>query len=462
MILLSILLQSFAPVTAQVYYPVDTLQYSGNVDKFINLVIISDGYLNTELTKFHYDAAVFDSSFFMEPPFINYKNYFNIFSIDVPSPESGAKHPGTAPDCGSAIPPVPISNPNNYFGSTFDYAYIHRLVVPQYTYLVMNVLADNLPQYDIALVLVNSPYYGGSGGYYATSTTDDASTEISKHEIGHSFADLADEYWSGYFGEMPNMTQQSDPSLIRWKNWLNFNGIGIYPYPSHSDWFKPSHNCKMEFLYNLFCSVCTEALVETIHNLVNPVLSFTPDNTTVVPAQNDPILFSLKTIKPVPNTLRRRWHLDGSPFGYNVDSVYLDAGTLSFGLHHMDAMVIDTISLSRDSLHSIDHLYTIQWDIGKYPEGITIKGNSNVFMVNAWPNPFTEKLLITYQADRAASMGIDILDNNGRLIRTIQTAKEEDGRHQVSLAEDLFGSAGLYFIRFTMDGITYNKPVIHR
>ena len=152
-------------------------------------------------------------------------NYFNVFTIEVPSVESGTNHPGTSPD--PDCQQVPISTANNYFGSSFDISAIHRLVCIEHEDSAANVLATNFPEYDIVLVIVNSPYYGGSGGYYTVTTTDENTGEVSLHEIGHSFGNLADEYWSGYPWEAPNETKNSDPLTIRWKNWLYDNGIEI-------------------------------------------------------------------------------------------------------------------------------------------------------------------------------------------------------------------------------------------
>ena len=79
-------------------FDVDTLAFNGNSDKHINLVILSDGYRQSELTKFITDATNFTNGFFNEVPFSNYKKYFNVFIIKVPSNQSGASHPGTATD----------------------------------------------------------------------------------------------------------------------------------------------------------------------------------------------------------------------------------------------------------------------------------------------------------------------------------------------------------------------------
>ena len=98
-------------------YKVDTLLYNGDISKYINIVILGDGYISSELTKYNTDAASFMNNFLLaQSPYKQYKNYFNVFTIEVPSPESGVKHPRTASDCSS----LPASNPNNFYGSSFD------------------------------------------------------------------------------------------------------------------------------------------------------------------------------------------------------------------------------------------------------------------------------------------------------------------------------------------------------
>jgi len=89
------------PLFAQ-KFDVDTLVYNGNSNQYINLVILGDGYTNAEMTKFSTDATKFKDYFFQKAPYSNYKNYFNVFIIKTPSPESGVKHPGMSSDCGSA------------------------------------------------------------------------------------------------------------------------------------------------------------------------------------------------------------------------------------------------------------------------------------------------------------------------------------------------------------------------
>ena len=52
------------------------------------------------------------------------------------------------------------------------------------------------------------------------------------HELGHTVADLADEYFAGasYAHEYANMTAESDPEKVKWSRFIGKNGIGVYEY----------------------------------------------------------------------------------------------------------------------------------------------------------------------------------------------------------------------------------------
>ena len=165
-ILFCLLTVSHLDVAAQVY-PKDTVMLNGRHTNRINLAYLADGYQTSELNLFKTNVNTINASLFNTVPFSQYKNFFNAFAIGVSSNASGAKHPGTASDEGTV--PQPILNPDNHFLSTFDTYSIHRLLVPQNDTAIANVLATNLPDYDQVFMVVNSPYYGGSGGTYSTA-----------------------------------------------------------------------------------------------------------------------------------------------------------------------------------------------------------------------------------------------------------------------------------------------------
>ena len=350
-------------VQAQVF-DVDTLQYQGNLSAYINIVIIGDGYTVAEQTKFVNDANRFKNYFFDQPPYAYYKNYFNVFVIKVPSPESGVKHPHTAGDCPDSMP---AANPNNYFGSTFDRSGIHRLVAFTNTVAIGRILSRNFPLYDQVVVLANSNYYGGSGGTYPVATVNSASNEIAVHEIGHSFAGLADEYWAGagYGAENANRTQEGDPLLVKWKNWLGINGIGIFNYGGRaplSIWYRPHEGCKMQYLGRPFCSVCTEAIIERIHSLVQPVISSLPTDTLLL--RPDTLQkFSAALVKPQPNTLKTQWLINGQVVASAQDSIAVMPGLFTLDTNTVTLTVVDTSVLLRTDEHFSRHVYSVSWKV---------------------------------------------------------------------------------------------------
>ena len=140
-VILFLLLMTKAGFTQE--FPVDTIWFGGDTDKHINIVVLGDGYLETQLETYTEDVEKFIGDWFSQSPFKEYKNFFNVFSIPVPSEEEGA-----------SLDPDKLIN--NYFGSSFNSHGIERLLVPQHAFKVSSVLASSFPNYDQVVMLVNS------------------------------------------------------------------------------------------------------------------------------------------------------------------------------------------------------------------------------------------------------------------------------------------------------------------
>ncbi len=350
-------------------FPTETVLDNGLASKRIKFVFLSDGYQSSEFPSFINKVDMFKTYIFTQSPFLEYQNFFNIYAVKVPSVDSGCNHSGTAPDENTSGG-QPISVVNTYFNSKFDTQYdneeIHRYVVPQDTAAVFSVAASNLPNYNQIFVICNSPYYGGSGGSdvsgISTSTTHSDSPEVVVHEIGHSFGNLADEYeidGPGQ-GELPNRTQNTNPSTMKWKNWLGTNGVGIYQIGAFP-WYRPHQSCKMRQLYAPFCSVCTEAIVNSIYQLVTPIYSYTPtiNNVTVTSNTN----FSAVLTQPIPNTLVSDWKLNGTSIASNVSDVNITPAQLSTGTNTLTLYVTDATTLSRSYLPNSGYVFSQTWTI---------------------------------------------------------------------------------------------------
>lgn len=448
-------LTSFAQVLG-----VDTLIKTGPIDKRINLVFMSDGYTSTEMPQFILDATNTSTYLLSQAPFSNYKNYFNVYAVKVASPQSGITHAGTATDV--AEPQSPVMTVTNNFDTKFDNYGIHRLIYAMNPAAVYSVVAQAFPNYDQLVILGNSPEYGGAGGAFAVSSTHSSAQEIVVHEMGHSFAGLADEYFAGpgNAGELPNMTAASNTNNVKWSAWVGQQGVGIYPHdtsPPGSNWFKPHKNCKMEFLNSPFCAVCKQTIVEKIHSLVNPIDAVVPDNSiTLVPA-NDSLWFKGVFVKPIPNTLKTIWDVNSGQIAVNKDSVMIPDFWLMQGGNMVTLTVKDTTILSKDTAHVTQHIYSASWLVSYSTVGM--KEVKALVQLSIFPNPTQDFLTIDYQLNEAAEVSWCVSDMSGKVV--LQEAPTKAKADHYSKKLDLRSlSKGNYIVSLKLNQHTINHTII--
>ena len=433
-------------------FDVEAIKVSGDNDKRINLVFMGDGYTVAELDKFIADATTFSGSLFSQSPFSNYADYFNVYTIKVPSNESGTDHPGTATDV--TEPVFAVENKDTYFNTSFDTANIHRLLYTYSSAIVYNVLADNFPQYDQPIIIVNSPEYGGAGGPYATSSTGNSADEIVIHEIGHSLFDLKDEYYPGdaLAAEAINMTQETDPNLVRWKNWIGSNGVGIYTHSGSgnaSNWKRPHQNCKMRYLGVPFCAVCKEGMIEKIHSLVSPIDSYIPDD-NAINNPTFPLDFQLNLIKPNPNTLESEWTLNGSSFATNEDAISIEETDLVEGANTLTSVVHDNSPFLRVDNHDNFHIYTVSWTIYYTALSIEeIESNTDTFNISLYPNPTEDLLNLKFESSNTSNLKVEILSVDGKRVKSIKLNNYETREVKLNRLD-----SGIYLVNF------YNNSIL--
>ncbi|WP_372753420.1 M64 family metallopeptidase [Mariniflexile sp.] len=429
-----ILLLSFQYTFAQVF-DTETIKNSGDNDKRINLVILSEGYRESELAKFKTNAINFTTELFNQSPFKEYANYFNVHIIKVASNQSGADHPGTStnPMETPTSPLTPVINVDTYFNATYDSFGSHRLLYYEIdgysannTQLkITNLLATNFPTYDQALILVNSAEYGGSGGEFPMAYTGSWGSKVIMHELGHSLFNLKDEYYPGdeLAAEAINMTQETNANLVKWKNWLNINGVGIHQYTCNSGncarWYKPHQNCIMESIDKSFCSVCKEGMVEKIHSLQSPIDSYIPVSNELI-SPLFPLEFQLNLIKPVPNTLKSNWVLNNINFASDLDAVSISETDLNEGMNTLTVSVNDETSLLKVNNHDTFHLYTITWNIDNSTLGIkNINSEIANYNISMFPNPTNDIVNLKFESDSNTDLKVDIVSLDGKMIKTV-------------------------------------------
>jgi hypothetical protein len=359
-------------IFAQFTFPVSTILDNGNTANRVKFVFLSDGYTASQLTNFNANVVTFKNYIFTQSPYKEYANFFNFYAIQVPSNQSGADHPANATDeSSSGSQPVAIAD--TYFGGTFDYASIHRLVVCTNYTAINNVLSTNFPTYNQAFLFVNSPYYGGSGGGSSVSTQNVNSSEVAIHEIGHSFGVLADEYEIGGQGERANRTKVTNPVEVRWKNWLGLENVGIFPI-NIEGWQRPHESCKMRYLGVPFCAVCKESILDKIYNLVKPIDATLPAGSTAT--ISGPTTFSASLILPNPNTIIAEWKLNGETIPSDFSNGRIAAGSttaivspsqLSAGANELVLYVTDETGLSKSFLPNTGYIFSKSWTLNSSP-----------------------------------------------------------------------------------------------
>lgn len=432
-------------IAAQVF-DVQTLKLSGDTDKRINLVILSEGYQSGELSQYITDATNFMNAMFSQPPFLEYANYFNVYAIKVPSNQSGSDHPGTAIDV--VEPASPITTADTYFNTSYDSYNIHRLLYSADYATINTVLANNFPAYDQALILVNSSVYGGSGGQFPFTSTGASASEIAIHELGHSLFNLKDEYYPGdaLAAEAINMTQETNTSLVKWKNWIGINSIGIYPYAASgtaASWNRPHQNCKMRYLGVPFCSVCLEGMVEKIHSLVSPIDSYTPTSNSIS-SPTFPLDFHLNLIKPIPNTLNSIWTLNASNFANNADDVSVLETDLIPGMNTLSVTINDATTLLKVDNHNTLHVYTVTWTIDYSGLSVTdITSDTANYKISMFPNPTNTAINFKLETEIKGYLKVDIVSLDGKKIKSVLLTN-----YQTNLVDISNLSTGIYLTNF--------------
>ena len=203
-------------------YRVKKVMDSGPASDNVDILIMGDGYRKKDRKKFHQDIKRYTNSLFDSAPFDSLKAKFNVWTINVISPDSGIDEPR--------------KNvwKHNKLGATFNSFDTERYVLT-FDNRTLHDIASLVP-YDVIYIIFNTPRYGG-GGIYNTFATCYTGTPVNQpdwwsdyvfvHEFGHSFAGLADEYYSSQvaYNEMypldiepweSNITTVSANSQAKW------------------------------------------------------------------------------------------------------------------------------------------------------------------------------------------------------------------------------------------------------
>jgi hypothetical protein len=380
---------------------------NGPADQRINIVFLSEGYLASQTNQFAADARAVLAKLLNTVPFDGYSNYFNAFSIFVPSVESGSDHPSRS------------IFKNTYFNSTYDSYGLARLVtIPpndrDSNYAngagkVDALLQDLMPQYDLISLIVNDTEYGGSGGWVSITSVNASSAEIAIHELGHTYSGLGDEYDSAYPGypdtEEPNTTRETDRSLLKWNDWVLADtpiptpetstygaAVGLFEGAHYhaTGWYRPKLDCKMKSLGVPFCEVCSEALVMSTYGLIRPIVSNSPSTVSPISLTSpETVRLSITCQQPATYNLKIQWFTNNVAVpGASNTSFLLASSGLQGGVNAVRAEATDpTPKVRNDPLQVLKDTRTWQVDVHARPMLEAIVSQKQIIL--SWPSSFT-------------------------------------------------------------------------
>ncbi|HEX8280667.1 MAG TPA: M64 family metallopeptidase, partial [Chthoniobacterales bacterium] len=306
---------------------VTQIRDTGPRENRVNVVIVSEGYTAAELTtKFPAEAQRLMDGFLATEPYREFQNYINVFTIAVASAHSGSDHPSR----GFFV--------DTFFNSSFDvdgnrsFLRIPDDIRPnsaQGYRKLEALLRSNVPEYDIVVLSVNDPQYGGSGGGITVVSAHADAPALAIHETAHAFALLGDEFEADsdlYALEWVNVTRETSRNKIKWKHWISpstpiptpetsgFAGvIGLFEGANFNrrGWYRPRLSCKMNDIHDSFCEVCAEAITLNIYKRVSLLDRFSPAQRQLLLGEGETLHFNVTTLQPLSRAAAVQWLVDG-------------------------------------------------------------------------------------------------------------------------------------------------------
>jgi len=190
--------------------PADTVKQlvnSGPPANRIDVVLMGDGYRASDETTMDQDMDRLTSDMFRGVTFSPYLPVFNVWSVFIPSVEQGIGAGGRPK--------------NTAFGLYRDGTELRGVYCSKPTQARQACALTGPNACGFPSLIGNDPYYGGLGGEFTISTQSPTSgTIVLRHEMGHNFIDVGEEYDGGsaYFGV--NHSPSRNGENVPWKHWL--------------------------------------------------------------------------------------------------------------------------------------------------------------------------------------------------------------------------------------------------
>ncbi len=456
----------FLMLTASLHAQTSTLftvQNNGPRAERINIVFLSEGYTTADMPKFatHVNTAM--NFLFSKEPWAQYRSYCNVYRIEIASNQNGCDNGNTSGVDGMR---------DTYFDTGFNTPSITQLLTlgagsATKAYSLLNA---NVPEYDVPVIIVNDTKYGGSGGGISIASANGSSAAVVEHEIGHSFAYLADEYDIDYPiytpAERANTTAQTTRSLIRWNHWINAatpiptaeiiandNLAGLFEGSMYraSGWYRPHNNSLMKNLNRPCGQINREQFVLRFYNLVSSYDGYTPLSTSSVVTTPSALNFSVTPKVPTSGpALQVGWMIDGiMQGGQSANTFSTLSDFLGNGAHSVSATLSDPTTFVRlDPSNTLKD--TISWNFtlsGQIPATLanwrtTYGSDTTILTPDRLPN--LVKYALGLAADQSATPAqipagsmTPVTDKNYLTLTVPRRMRRSDVSYTVQVSSDL-------------------------
>ncbi len=436
-----------------------TVQNNGPRAERINIVFLSEGYTTADMPNFatHVNNAM--NTLFTKEPWAQYRSYCNVFRIEIASNQSGCDNGNTSGSGGTR---------DTYFNAGFNTPSVTQLLTlgSGGSTKAYNLLNTHVPEYDVPVVLVNDTKYGGAGGSISVASVHSSSALVVEHEIGHSFANLADEYDTEYLiytpAERSNNTAQTTRELIRWNHWIDATTPLPTPETSTYDalagifegsmyrttgWYRPHNNSLMKNLNRPCGQINREQFVLKFYNLVSTHDGYSPSTTSSTVTAPSTLNFSVTPKVPTSGpALQIAWKIDGvTQSGQTAATFATLSDFLGNGTHTVSATLSDPTTFVRlDTSNVLKD--TLTWNFtlsGQIPATLanwrsTYGSDTTVLTADRLPN------LVKYSLGLAANIAANTsqlpsgsLASNYLTLTIPRRTRRSDTTYTVEVSSDL-------------------------
>ncbi len=317
------------------------LDVTGKAENRVNMIFLGDGYRSTEIEGAYADhvAGIAQHLFSGEAltePFGRYENFFNLYRVDLTSTDSGADDPAAG-----VFRDTALDASYSWDGVTERLLYVDEAKTAAAVDAALAGREGITP--DLVLVTVNDTKYGGGSDRYSVVAGGNPNAgELAAHEIGHSFAGLADAH------DEPAAGSETDTSADR-----------------------RSVDTKMETLGRPFDAAQREKIILEIYDKVDPIDAHTPNLHTVTGSDS----VFVEVVDPA--VIEVRWSVDGTVVAEGSNNIFdLSDNGFGLGTYEVTAFAYDPtdwVGADRDALQQTVH-WTVEVPTGASAGDDTLTG----------------------------------------------------------------------------------------